>query len=65
MIDGGTWRDDSGTLMDDGCTLTVCGDTLMSDGQHRLGNAVTNMTRLRHHQAKQHPQDEDLTLHVT
>jgi hypothetical protein len=33
-------------------------------GQHRLDNIVISTTRLRHHQAKQHRQYEDLILHA-
>jgi hypothetical protein len=33
-------------------------------GQHQLDSIIVSMTRLRHHQAKQHPQYEDLILHA-
>jgi hypothetical protein len=33
-------------------------------GQHRLDSIIVSMTRLRHHQAKQHTQYEDSILHA-
>jgi hypothetical protein len=33
-------------------------------GQHRLSSVVAGTTWLHHHQAKQHPQDEDPILHA-
>jgi hypothetical protein len=72
MVTDGTWTIDGGTLtianntqtIDDN-TLTVGGGTQTSDDQHRLDSSVAGTTQSRHHQAKQHPQDEDWILHAT
>jgi hypothetical protein len=32
--------------------------------QYRLSSIIASTTRLHHHQAKQHPRDEDLILHA-
>jgi hypothetical protein len=52
MVDGGTLTAvvgmlaiGSGTLTVNDSTLTVSGDTLTSDGQHRLSGAITSVTR--------------------
>jgi hypothetical protein len=55
LVTGCTRTVDSGTLTVNGSTLMVNGGSQMSDDHHRAGSATASTSRLRHHQAKQHP----------
>jgi hypothetical protein len=63
-VDGGTLTVANGTRTINGSTLMIDDGTQTSDNQHQLDSAVAGMTRLHRHLAKQHPQDEDPSLHV-